>query len=99
MRMTTATVATTSCAMVSVTLIPSFSLYATPDWLRWRRKGSDRHGHAADGDDDDLLSTRDIAIGDRGEGLHRAVVRERDGPADVMSDAHDDPGGSSDEIT
>src|SRR3989442_10384269 len=96
--MMTPIVARTSCVMLSVTLIPSFSARSRPSRLR-RRKRPDGHAHALYGEDLDDLTARNMRRGRRGKRLDGTVVRKHDRTACAFRDTDDDARAAADKIT
>src|SRR2546430_12333178 len=95
--MMTPIVARTSCVMVSVTLIPSFSARSRASRLR-RRKRPDGHAHTLNGEDLDDLTAWNGRRGRRGERLNGTVIRQYDRAARAFANAYDDARAAADQI-
>src|SRR5712664_4028775 len=89
--------AMTSCAMVNVTVIPSFFRVARSAGLR-RRKRTDRDGHAVYRDDLDLATAGDADLRGRGKDLDSSVIGKADRATRPGADADGDDGVTSDEL-
>src|SRR5437667_10390967 len=95
--MTTPNDARTSCAMVSVTSIPSFSARVRAEGLR-RRNGADSHAHALYREDRNVLTAGNRPWSRRGERLNSTVVCQYDRAARALADADDAARPTADQI-